>query len=173
MERFYKNLVGTHIYRDDGKRPITTVEDIVIDPENGKMLAVVVNRNKVIAVRDIISWGDIVKIHDPRDIVDSDEILRVENVLNSRIKIVGSRVVSEDGSFLGKVIDYCINGDTLSLKKLYVSKSFLGMVRYGGRVILAKHIVEILPKKIVVKNNVAGVKQEAKSQGVVKEATAG
>ena len=68
--------------------------------------------------------------------------------------------MTEDGFKLGKVVDFSMDMRDYVLKKLFVSKEILGMVRYDNRIIPAKNIVEILPNKIIVKNNLETVKEK-------------
>ena len=163
MERLYSKIVGSHIYEDSFERPISTVKDIIIDPESGKVLALVVNlsRNLVLSPIDILSWNDAVHIHSRDDFVPGDEILRVDSVQKMRTRIFHNKVYTKEGEFLGKVADFSIDSSDLALNKLYVSKVFWGVLRYQSRIIPAKNIEEILPDKIVVKAD-ASVKEEEK-----------
>lgn len=162
MERFYSKILGTAVVYDDALRPLTSIKDVVIDPENGKVIAFVVNSNGklVISPIDIESWHDVIKIHSEEVIIGSDEILRVQEVINGGIHIFGSRVVTKDGDYLGKVKDFSIDSNGLGLLKIYAAKDILGLIRYDSRVISYKNIIEILPHKIVVKENLASVKEK-------------
>lgn len=169
MERLYTNIVGTAVLVDDGIRPIAIVRDVVMDPDRGKMLALVVdaNRNLIIAPMDILSWGDSIRVHSHDVIIDGHDVLRVEEVQRQHNDIYEKRVETEDGEVLGRVVDFSIDGQTYELQKLHVSKVVLGMVRYGGRIISAKKIVEILPSKIIVKNGAEKVVEKSVEREVV------
>lgn len=161
MERYFSKIIGTPVY-EDSVRPITSIKDLVIDPENGKIIALVVDlsRNLVITPMDIISWYEGVKIHSSNDIVDAGDILRVQNVQQEGIRIHRNKVETKDGKYLGKVFDFAIEPKSLILNKLFVAKDFLGIVRYDSRIISYSSILEILPDKIVVKNDLGTIKQE-------------
>lgn len=162
MEKLYTKIIGTPVFDEEVKHPITAVKDIVIDPETGKLLALIVNlsRNLVIAPQDILYWGDQIQVHTHDSIIEGNEILRVEEVQKKGIRIFNNRVVTKDGKDLGKVYDFTIDSRETALKKLYVAKSILGLVRYDGRIIPAKEIVEILPRKIVVNSDLATVTEK-------------
>jgi uncharacterized protein YrrD len=149
----------------DSIRPITTVKDLVMDPESGKLIAFVVdiNRKKIIVPMDVLSWHEILKIDSPHDIVALEEVLRVEEVIKSGRGLVRTRVESQDGAYIGKVIDFAVNSKTYDLNSIFVSKGFLGLLRYDSRVIRAKDIVEVLEDKIIVKENIKTVKEKNKS----------
>lgn len=162
MERFYSKIVGSPV-RDDGVRPITTVKDLVVDPETGKVIAFVVDlrRNLIITPIDVAEWHDALKIHHDDAIIDGNEVLRVEEVQRSGIHIIDSRVETRSGVFVGKVHDFSVDGKMMTLHKLYVSKGFLGLVRYDNRIITADQIVEIVPGKVIVKDEMIAVREEA------------
>ena len=103
--------------------------------------------------------------HNRSDIIEGSEILRVDAVQRKEIKVFQNKVMSKDGDYLGMVNDFSIDSKSLVLKKLFVAKGFMGLVRYQSRIINKKDIIEILADKIVVKNNLGEVPQEA--EGVV------
>ncbi|MBI5754209.1 PRC-barrel domain-containing protein [Candidatus Peregrinibacteria bacterium] len=161
MERFYTKIVGMPVVEDDGIRALARVKDVLMDPETGKVLAFVVNvsRNLVITPLDIISWHDVVHIRSRDEIISGDDILRVQTVRKSGGKIFHNRVETKGGKYLGEVADFSIDNHLMVLKKLFVAKDVLGLFRYDTRVIPAKNILEILPDKIVVKDDLATVKE--------------
>lgn len=173
MERLFSNIIGTPVVDDDVKHPITTVRDVLIDPERGKLIALVVdvNRNLVIAPVDILAWGDTIRIPAHDAIVEGSEILRVTEVQKRNIKIFHNKVVTKKNEYIGKVVDFSIDANDLSLKKLYTAKDILGLVRYDSRIIPSKIIEKILPGKIIVKMNIVNLPEE--SRGMVEEAMAG
>lgn len=161
MEKLYSDIVGAPVVEDNVLRPITTVKDLVVDPESGKLEAFVVdiNKNLVISPIDVLFFGNRIQIHARDAVIHGSEILRVAEIQKKGIRIFGNKVVTEDGFKLGKVVDFSMDMHQYTLKKLFVSKDILGMVRYDGRIIPAKNIVEVLPNKIIVKNNLEKAKE--------------
>jgi sporulation protein YlmC with PRC-barrel domain len=173
MERLFSNIIGTPVVDDDFKHPITTVRDVVIDPESGKLVALVVdiNRNLVIAPIDILAWGDTIRIPAHDAVIEGNEILRVAEVQKRNIRIIHNRVETKNKEYIGKVVDFSIDVNDLTLKKLYTAKDILGLVRYDSRIIPAKIIERILPEKIIVKMNIVTLPEERRP--VAEEAMAG
>lgn len=165
MQRLFSKIVGTPVFEEDFGRPVTTVKDLVIDPENGKVVALLVDfgRNKVISPIDIYSWTEVIRIHNGEAIVDGNEILRVESVQKSGAYVFGNKVFSKDEEYLGRVVDYTIDSQGLGLDKIFTAKVILGMLRYDNRIIPAKDIVEILPNKIVVKGGKEAVTENGEA----------
>lgn len=164
MEKYYKNIIGTAVFQDDAQRPISTIKDLVIDPESGKIIAIVIdiNKNLVISPVDIIKWGAVLKTHNHDTIVAGNEILRVEQVQNSDIKIMGNKVETQSKEDLGMVIDYAIDTKTYELRKIVTAKGFLGLFRYDSRLIPSSEIVEIKKNKIIVKKSKSIQKEKSK-----------
>jgi len=162
MEKFYSNIVGMPVIEDDVFRAITTIKDVIIDPESGKVVAfsVDIRRNLVIAPVDIISIGEFLKIHSVESIAEGSDILRVDIVQKKGIKIIHNRVETKNNEYIGNVVDFSIDAKTFTLKRLFTAKSFLGLIRYDQRIILEKNIIEILPDKIIVKENLKTAKEE-------------
>lgn len=122
---------------------------------------------------DVISWHDVLHICNRDSIIHGDDVLRVQTVQKSGGKIFGNKVETKDGKYLGKVMDYVIDDHLMVLKQLFVAKGLLGLVRYDSRIISAKNILEILPDKIVVKDDLGTVKvAEVKEKRPIKEMAA-
>ena len=174
MDRFYTKIVGLPVVEDDSLRALTTVKDLIIDPEKGKVLAFVVDagKNLIIMPMDIISWHDVLHINNRDSIIPGDDIFRVQTVQKNGAKVFGNRVETKDGKYLGNVVDYAIDNQLMILKRLFVAKGFLGLVRYDSRVIASKNILEILPEKIIVKDDAGTVKELVKEKRTVGEAAA-
>lgn len=174
VEKLYTHILDTPIFEEDHLRPITTVKDLIVDPDSGKVLAIVVNlsKNLVITPNDMSSWGDVITVSSPDVIIDGAEIVRVDQVLKDGVKIFGNKVVTKKGEELGRVFDFAIDGSTLGLRKIFVAKGFLGLFRYAARIIPAKDIIEILADKIVVKASMQAVKEEER-EAKMEEAVAG
>ncbi len=166
MERLYKNIIGTAVVDEDFGRPLTTVKNVIMDPESGKLIALVVdiNKNLIITPHDILSWTGVIKIHSSQMIIDAREVLRVEAVQKKRISIMDNKVVTEEGKNLGRVVNFSIHEKTLELKNLHIAKMILGLIRLESRIMPANRIIEVLPRKIVVKDDKGTVKEEAEIQ---------
>ncbi|MBD3360281.1 hypothetical protein GF366_00595 [Candidatus Peregrinibacteria bacterium] len=175
MEKFYSNIIGTPVFADDSTRPFTTVKDIIIDPERGNLLALVVNitKKKVIAPVDIISWRNVIKVHNGNSVADGKDILRVDEVQKNNIRYMGNKVETETGRSLGKVFDLAIDSDTLELKKIFAAKGVLSFFRYDTRIIGVKSILDVKEDKIIVKSGLKTVKEEAKQKVSVKDMAVG
>lgn len=153
MQKQYSKIIGTPVFLESGGRPLCRVVDLIIDPENGKIVAfsVAPGNKKLVAPMDVRSWTNQILIRSHDDIVDAEDLLRANEVLRLNTPIIKNKVVShKDGESLGRVYDYAVHTELLVLKKIYVAKSILGLARMNDRIIPFKAIYEIMPKKIIV-----------------------
>jgi len=155
MEKFFSKIIGMPVIAVDYMQPISVVRDILIDPDNGKVIAFVVDSKKglVVSPIDIISLKHGVWIKDEGDIAESSDILRVSKVLGEYGSLFGKKVITEDGKMIGKIVDFSIDDKFLSLLKIYTSKTILGILQYDSRVIPSKNIVMIEKSQVTVKSD--------------------
>lgn len=155
MEKYYTQLIGLPVISEIGE-PLTRVTDIVVSPENGKVLGIkVLPGSHVIAPIDILALDKAVIIHSHDDILHTGDIFQVREVLKKHIKIYKNKVVTQDGMFLGRVIDFAIHQKLLALTKIVVAKRALGIFYYSKRLINSKDIISIKRDSIIVKNPLA------------------
>jgi sporulation protein YlmC with PRC-barrel domain len=171
MEIFYSKLVGMPVYETDGLRPILLVQDVIIDPENGKLLAFVVDERRgiIICPTDIVTVRNGIVIRSEEDLGRYDDVLRVKTVVENVGSLFKKPVVTENGKVLGKVVDFALDDKFLVLKSLHTAKVFFGIVQYDTRIIPAGNIVEVTAAKVVVKDDeaVERVVAEEKTAAVV------
>jgi sporulation protein YlmC with PRC-barrel domain len=158
-----QDIIGTPVLSQRDGHRIGTIKLPLIDPETGKLLALVVKvlKRRIIVPYDILKWGKSIEVHDGSAIIDADEILRVHSLLENYNPLIGRRVETKSGIYLGKVFDYELDTQSLSLNKLMVAKEFI-IFKYSPSVVTWKHIIEIQDKKIIVKDR--GVKALAQEE---------
>ena len=108
-------------------------------------------------------------VHSGDVIIDAKEVLRIAEVQKKNIRIFHGRVETKSGKYLGKVYDLSIDSNTFMLQKLFTAKGLPALFRYDSRIISAKNIIEILPDKIVVKEDLKKVKEMATEREIALE----
>ncbi len=156
MEKKYSQIVGTPVYIEEARSPVTTVKDLVVDCARGKVIGFIVdiNKNLVVAPIDILEWNDKLVINGYEAMVEADEILRIKEALDEGIFLLKNKVETEEGKYLGKVFEYTVNTGSMMVNSLYVAKGFLGLLRYEQRIIGMKHVLEVKKEVIVVKDEI-------------------
>ncbi len=165
MDRYYTQTIGAPILTTSGM-PAGRVGDIVIEPETGKVVGFLLapRGQYVIAPADILFWEDNIFIHDQEDILETGEIIKVQQVLKKEIRIMYNRVFTEKGKYLGKVYDIGMNPKFYVMTKLAIAKNILGLFPYDEKIIARGNILEIKKDRIIVKDVEATVPVKAKAR---------
>lgn len=101
-------------------------------------------------IREIIKKGFVV--NDYEVLVEPDELVRLHETIAANFEALGKTVVTVSKERLGKVNDYAVDSQSLYIQKLYISQSILKSLSNGQLSVDRSQIVEITPKKIVVKD---------------------
>ena len=157
MEKYHSKTIQIPVINQDGE-PLGIIKKILINFDKGKVIGFIIGRNKIISPIDIMTWEDYIKINNKDDIVSETEIIEVKTYIKDKRKIIGSKVITEKGKLLGKVIDYTINSNFYSLEKLIVKKTFLKFIKFNKQIIPANEIIEIKKNKIIVKEDTKDIK---------------
>jgi len=176
MEYAYSKIVGLPVFEAENMRPVFLIEDVIVDPETGRIVAFLADgkRNIVVTPSDILAIKHGVWIKDAEDLGTIEDILRVSKVVNDFGSFFMKKVVTENGKVLGKVVDMYFDSQISQLTKLHVAKNIFGFVQYDQRILLAKDIIEARKDAIIVIDDEAKEKSSAKMKvkaGVNLEAT--
>lgn len=151
MQKLYSQLIGIPIIENSGD-VLGLVHDVLIDPENGKVLAFFLSRNRIIVPMDIERINSGLHIHDREHILELHEVLRVQAVHEKGITLIGSRVFAEKQSEpLGRVVDFDIDTVTMTLSHVHCAKLFF-FFRFQERIIGSRNIVRIEKNRVTVRD---------------------
>lgn len=153
MEKYYTQTIGTPVVGDSGQL-LSRVSDLILNPDSGKIVAFKVASvgRKMIVPFDILSWNNVIMVHDEEDLLDYDDIHQVREILKKDIRIYKNRVVTKDKTYLGHVVNFAVNQTFFCLTKIVVAKTFLGIFTYSKLIIDSKDIIKITNDHIVVRN---------------------
>jgi uncharacterized protein YrrD len=157
-------LINLPIAAVDTESKIGVIANLVIDPENGTLMGFLVSTGNLIGGKKVLSAVDI-RDWDPNGIVTSsaenivsiDEIVRIKQVVDQKIFLLGMSAKTENNKGLGKVEDLLIDTDTQSVVKYYL-KDLLGK----ERVISSNNVLKI-DKQVIFKDDTAEVPPSAQS----------
>ena len=165
MERYYTQTIGTPLFTSDGI-VVGLIIEIVIDPATGKVAGFLLTPGgqHVVAPNDVIFWEKNIFIQDEEDILETHEIFKVAEILQKNIPIIGNKVFTKNGTYLGKVYDIGLNPKLFVMTKLAVAKNILGLFPHDKKLIAHANILEIKPDRIIVKNIEATVPAKEKTK---------
>ena len=110
-------------------------------------------------IRDILPQGFVVNDHDV--LVTPDELVRLHDVMTLNFTLIGKPVITNGKDRIGKVNDFATEIDSMTIQKLYVTRSMLKSLTNGELGIDRTQIIEITPKHIVINDPLQGVRVRA------------
>jgi len=150
-----KKIIGLPIIESLSGTKIDTVENIIVDPEGGKVLALLISKsffwekNRIVHFKDIIEiFADGVLVKTRDSIIEAEEVFKIGDILKRKIFLIGSMVLTQNGQRIGILDDFLF--DTLFQKILTLT----AQKRFSSekRIIGAERILSILHKKIVIRD---------------------
>jgi uncharacterized protein YrrD len=135
------------------------IAEAIIDPRHLKIVAFYCNGPAIQTdpavlhaedVREISPMGLIIDSAD--NIMSTDDLVRLKEVLDFNFKLDDKLVVQENGHKIGKVSGYSLEASSFYIIKLHVKPGILGSFSTAERIIDRSQIAEITPQKIVVKD---------------------
>lgn len=161
MQKLYSEIIGVPVFDEYSSSPLALVQDIIIDPENGKVLAFLVSKKRIVVPLDIQRFNSNLLVADKDVLLPVNDVLRVAEVVKRSTRIIGARVLTERSkTFLGRVVDYEIDTTHMVLTKIHTARVFF-FFRFQERIISYRNIVKIGEHAIIVQeSNAASAKDE-------------
>jgi len=148
-----KSIIGLPVVEAAGLQRVGSVRDFLVDPDGGRILAILLGSGKVVSVNEIKDFfTDTVLIQSADSIVNHEEIARAQNILSRKIFLVGSKVLTSEGRKMGSLDDFMFDDLSYQLATI-ITKRFFSKEK---RIISAGKIEKVLPKKIIISDS--GVK---------------
>ena len=155
--------------------PVAKISEVIVDPDTLKIIAFrcfggVISRNganilSVSSVREFSRLG--VVIDDVEELVQDDEVVRIDKVLKLHFDLAGLKVETKSGHRLGKIADFTINTDDFLVMQIIVHRPVLKALVDPELTIHRKEIVEVTDYKVIVKSEENTLKQKAEKEEFV------
>lgn len=155
MQKYYSEIIGMPVFSQLEQKELASVQDLIIDPNNGQLLALVVEKGGflrktlIVASVDIVKFSNRIEIPQAKNIISIEEMANCKEIWNKKIRIIGVKVVTSEKKPIGVATDYAIETTTNFMVKLIVGPS-LRMPMAKKRVIPFEAIQSITREKIVV-----------------------
>ncbi len=137
-------LIHLPIAAEDAMAKIGIITQIVIDPENGRILGFLVKTGffgppMALSIIDIHFWDkDGIVTKKEENLVPVTEIIRIQKVVDRKINLINMPAKTETGKSLGIVEDFLIDTETASITKYYLRD-----ILNRTRIIAADKVVKI------------------------------
>ena len=150
-------LVRDAITRGEGAM-VGLVESLIICPDDGTLAGITIREGfgkknlKTLSAKDILGISsEFYLVPSYEKLGDLDEIVRLKEIMDRNVPIVGNRVYTQSGNFLGKVFDYTLDLVSFKITRIYVKPTLLG--GFAKQYIIDyKNIISIEKDKIVVED---------------------
>ena len=138
---------------------IAKVHDVIYDPRENKVKALVVDEGGWFSDAKVILISDVKNIGEDAVVIESEELIKktsdveqkVSNIANNNDFLTKTKIVTEDGKELGHVTDLFFDDKTGIVSQLEVSGGILENAKSGKKVIEIADIITIGHDATIVK----------------------
>ena len=171
---YASKLIGTRVLSVQAGGAIAQISEPIVDPDTLKIIAFrlsgpLVTRNANIldisSIREYSAYGFV--IDDIDELVTSDDVIKIKNVLELNFNLIGLKVETKKGSKLGKVADCTVTSDDFTIQQIVVKRPVVKSFVDPELVISRKEIVEVNDYKIIVKDEEKVIKARAEKEDFV------
>ncbi len=159
MEIASKDLIGLPVFSLEEGEKLGQVKDLVLDPGKRAIIAITVGTKKMFQEEKIVPFHKIHHIGPEALLLSSTAHLekktnlpQMMKLINRPLHICGNRVMSEDGTTLGKVREYYADMNTGALTNLEMGNNFLDGFLKGKAFLSAEQIVVFGADVIIVRD---------------------
>jgi len=154
-----KDLAGLAIIDVRDGRRLGAVNEIVISPDDGKLLGFVMKRGGLFSSEEaVVEMADVRSIGPDAITVEGDEVAHTAEASGAAFKearggdrsLVGRKVVTQNGSVVGQISDFVVNEEQGRVTALIVGGGMLEQ----GNALQADRIVSVGPDVIIVRDDV-------------------
>lgn len=151
-----KELRGLAVVDVTSGRKLGTVDDLVISPEDGAVLAIVLGGGMFGGTKSYVDAADIRSFGQDAITVTGEEVARGEDDVSDMVReahgsartLPGNKVVTENGALLGTVSDYFIDEESRRVTGLRIGGGLLS----SEDGLAADRIVSVGPDAIIVRD---------------------
>ncbi|MBQ8985033.1 hypothetical protein IJ076_00525 [Candidatus Saccharibacteria bacterium] len=162
------NLMNLPILSMQDSGRIGTLSKSIIDPDSLKIIAFMTygavgpDGGNILDARSIREYSNYGVVIDSRDeLISKSDVVKIEKVIDLNFEINGLKVETKKGSKLGRVIDYTVTDDNLSLQQIIVKRPVVKSFLDPELTIPRSEIVEVTDYKIIVRDEEKVIKERA------------
>lgn len=154
----YWKTIWTFIFDEETREPLWIVDDLVINPNNLSIEALIVKNSffkspKILRTEFLnnLLWKDI--FINIKKIENIEKTENIKNILLKKVWIIWNKVINESWDYIWHVKDLIFNWETFQWITLVVQKSFLWIFFYWKEFLIwNKSIIKIEKDWILIKD---------------------
>lgn len=155
-----KELQGLGVMDVSGGKKLGSVEDLVVSPENGRVLALTMAGGMLGGSRSFVNIDDVRTIGADAITVSGDNVVRRDSEMSDELStareasrtFVGKKVVTESGTLLGTVNDYLVDESARRVTGMVIGNGLLS----AEDAISADRVVSAGPDAVIVTDEGTG-----------------
>ncbi len=168
-------IIGAPVLSMQAAGKIAEISGVIVDPEDLKIIAFRVSgpligkrAENILVVDSIREYSRMGMIIDSEDeFVASEDVVRVNKVLELNFELVGLKVETKKGSRLGKVSDFAVFSDTFHVEQLIVKRPIYKSFIDPELTIPRNEISEVTDYKVIVKDEEKTIVEKAETEEFV------
>lgn len=160
MLAYANDLIEKAILSLRTSSPIAELADFVINPHNLSIMAFTLSGARLDKpndsylltrdIREISPMGFIINSSD--EIVGREDVIKLKEILELEFQLPNLKVVTKQGRKIGKVSDFVISLNTMTIEQLVVERSFLRGIFDSELIIHRSKIIDISNQEITIQN---------------------
>jgi uncharacterized protein YrrD len=162
----FSTCIGLPVVDDSTEEGVGTLASLLIHPDLGTVEGFFVRIPKFlhsetlfVASMDIVHWGTHVRISDGDALGPLEDRVRLQAFVSEGRTVIGQKLLTEGGAYLGICQDVQFNTKTFTLEWLFPKK----LLRWGIAV-PASAIVEVKPEGVMLRDLAIGAEIGEKAQ---------
>jgi len=138
---------------------IGAIRKPVIDPKNGKVLGFDIRigfltNRAILPLSEIIDWTHLsLVVRDKNSLYEPQKKKKIFNFVKKRVKVIGLRAETENGTKLGRVTDVFIDSISGIIAKYVIGHNILFSFVEEGLILSSSNVIRIEKKKIIFKDS--------------------
>ena len=149
-----KDLQGIAVVDVGGGKKLGSVGDLVVAPENGRIVALTVGSGMLGGADSYVAAEDVRAIGPDAVTVQGEDVVRRQSEMPEGLRaardasrnLAGKKVVTENGTYLGTVSDYLIDDTALRVTGLTIGGGLLS----SEDAVTADRIISVGPDAVIV-----------------------
>lgn len=141
--------------------PVGQVTGLIIDPNKLKIIAfrlggglIARGEPNILDARSVREYSLLgMVIDDMEDLVGSEDVVRIHEVLEMNFSLPGMRVETKKGAKVGRIENFTVDTDSFVVTQLSVVRPALKRIMEPRLLISRKEIVEVTDRKVIIKND--------------------
>jgi uncharacterized protein YrrD len=149
-------LLGDGAYSSQTQKRSGIIKQAIIDPEMGKIIALFLDTfvaKPYLSLKDVLDYDpDKIIFSKEEDLLDEEDLPRIKQIKEKRIRVLNARVFTESDQYLGKISDLIFDEHSGDILRYYVSRPFFASPLKAYLILEKSDIKKIEKRGVIVRN---------------------